>query len=543
MTLIGTGAPVVELEPGILSREPVTQPDVHSQRFDGSNVSSHLTLLKSLDQKPAEREKQITRPEEEYGQSLRGMRAAGLVALAEMVEVELLKTPEVRRLAAEFKTAFGEMLKTANGIGELVTMEDRDSFYVVNGKVLDEAGEPMEEMIARGAARSREISETSMPAMAIQADRDEADGFLLTEVVQPMFEPGCDYNTVIAVSALPEDGIEEYGSEFWEELGYNLKFECAILEMFHRRSSGQLLTRTLSIDHSNVARLAAKLRERGVDVPENVGVTELIKHPKLGHMTYDEATQFMDEFVADCEAEAGLPPKVATTYELVQRYGHLRRQVFKDIYLEVARSLALGERTSRLREFSDKLVHLKAVGTYKSEIDRLRVGYTSKFNDSEARLMHGVILYGLAEKVRSDIEFRGGIHPTGSGKSGQSAVLRVVHSYGKQAGIRLANLADNLFMHITQGIQAGRSYGGCGALFRFAFNTPQQVFAGNKNRTRKDTEEDAGDGLGPIEFQCSNKHWCRRPFRKKLPRCRKCNDNGESVGCGPNTSQATKYSL
>ncbi len=470
--------------------------------------------------------KDETKRIEVYGRSLRGIKAAGRVALE---GAELSANPEVKRLRQEFDSAIGEMFKTAPGIGEYVTMERSERYTVKDGKVMADADDPMEDVIQRGIDCSREVSETSNPAMGVQVQRDIADLQLLLEEVEPMFDIDhpADYNTVFAVSAYPEDGVELYGKQFWKELGYNTEFECAMLQMYHKTSENQVVTRTLSIDRSNMDRLVAMIERHGGTVPADCTVADLITHPITRSMTYEQASQFMDDLVADYERDAGLPPKLATTERLIARHYALRDRAFNDLYLEVAKSSADGKKTIKLTDFIASIrpavKHMDAVYQQKlQEITR-----SSTFDDNATRLMHGMVLYSVAETVRGTIaaslnkRFRGKKKPLTT-----ETLFSGVNLRQDERGFM-----EQLIFNLAQGIKLGISYGGCGALFDFGqLMALQQAFGGGEQKLKND-DEDAGDGLGPIEFMCKKNHRCRRPFGALLKKCRKCKDNGESVGC------------
>lgn len=463
---------------------------------------------------------------EVYGRSLRGIRAAGEAALK---GAEVKVDPDIRRLRAEFDSAVGEMFKTAPGIGEHVTMERREQYTVQDGKVMADSNDSMKDVINRGIACSKEVAETSNPAMEIQVNRDSADLQLLLEEVEPMFRSDrpVDYNTVFAVSAFPEDGVAQYDQQFWKELGYNTEFRCAMLQMYHKAEDDQVVTRTLSIDHSNMARLVAMIEKHGGSVPANCAVSDLLTYPLMRDMSYDQACQFMDEFVADYERGAGLPPKLATTEQLVIQHANLRERTFTDLYLEVAKSSVANQKSGKMYDFITSiwpaLDQMDAV--HKKKLQDIAANET--FDDEATRVMHGMVLYSVAETVRSTIARSLDKRLSSKKKPLTAAALNTLVNLRQDYRGFIEQMGHNF----TEGIRQGMSYGGCGALFEFGKHmASQQAFGGGERKTDKE-DGDAGDGLGPIEFKCTNNHLCRRPYGGKLKKCGRCNDNGESVGC------------
>ncbi len=453
---------------------------------------------------------------EEYGVSMRVVRAAGRAALN--AEGEVLEMPEVRRLRDEFETSIDEMEKTAKGIGEFITIERDDTFDVIGGKIRTATGEPIRDLIERGAVRSREIGEHVDPRMITQADRDDADLRLLDEYIEPMFS-GAGHNTVIAFSAFPEDVIERFGSDFIKELGYNVDFECAMGQLSHAEN-GRLRTKVMSIDESNVGLLASKLRGRGVQVPNTIKPHELINHPFIGNMGYDEACEFLREFIVEYESERGLPPKVTTTRKLAQEQKGLRDRAFQTMYLPVAISLEEKAKTPVLKAFIDSV---KPVAGYMDAASRAqfeRVTNQPEFDDDAARTMHGAVLFAVAAHIRKaiveKIELRSGTADL------DKRDFRVYFD---------SPTSDIAFIHqmaysFNNGVRQGLNFGGCGTLFDFnRGRNPQDMFGG----VNQGNQDDDTDSLGDRNFTCSKGHPNYRAIRnRKVLRCRTCK---EDVSC------------
>lgn len=530
-------APVIEQSPEAIRRYSGGQLEL----VDRKVVHVDFPLNNPLDDEPglpettaeydADQTEQLeSQALEVYGRSLRGIRAAGEAALK---GAEVSTSPEIRRLKGEFDSAVGEMFKTAPGIGEHVTMERRERFDVQEGKVMAESSnglEAVESIIERGIVCSQELSETSNPAMCLQVDRDKADLRLLTESVQPMFNETrpTDYNTVIAVSAFPEDGVEQNGTQFWKELGYNTEFRCAMLQMYHRTPDGQLQTRTLSIDSSSMPRLVEALTRHGAKIPPDCSVGDVLTCPITDMLNYDQACRFMDDFVQGYEADAGLEPKLATTEQLMEQHATLRNRTFNDLYLEVARSLADNYKTTKVKDFLYAInIGLNDMDEhYRSKLQEITARDT--FNEEAARLIHGVVLYSVAETVRSTVA--SSLKKRFYGKDKPLTLDALYSSVHLQENYH--NFMDQMGRNFIGGVKLGISYGGCGALFEFGNPLAlQQAFGGLEKKLSREEEGDAGDGLGPIEFKCTNNHHCRRPYGGKLKKCLRCNDNGESVGC------------
>jgi hypothetical protein len=509
---------VVLLRPELEHQPPFIQPDCYGHKIDDNVLFIPVSPVYGPEADAPEPEKSET-----YGRSMRAMKAVGNIALQGSRE-QVLASPETKRLKREFDTSFGEMLKTADGLSELVRVEDRDSFMVSGGRVVCENGEAVEDMIERGVVKAQELAALN-PIWEVQAERDTADKVLLTKFVQPMWDKDATHNTTIAVLAFPEDGVAQSGQAFWQERGYNTKHKCAMLQLSHRGPDDKLYTRTLSVDGSDMKRLAAHLRARGVAVPDDISVAELATHPWTGDLSLDEAYEWMNDYADSYEAGAGLPPKVATTYQLVQEYAAVRRRVFQEIYLEIAKSLAVKQCSNNLGIFLKKVRPIMG-GVRNIEGRRLyRTSQKAEFEADDARIVHGAVLYGLAETVRAELLARSALDWQ------RPASTPASHSFlAISSSIPFRGHPNELINHIgnqfNAGVRAGRSYGGCGALFKFSGANPMDIFGG---KTKETIEDDDTDDLGSRHFTCSKGHPNYRAIaNQKVKHCRTC---GEDVSC------------
>ena len=457
---------------------------------------------------------------EVYGRSMHIMREAGRVAL--QGSLDSLHDDNIERLRDEFSTAVNEMLKTADGLGEHVMIERCDSFDVKEGVILAKNGESVKGLVSRGVEHSRAAGETEDKRMLLQAARDNADLQLLTDYVEPMFS-GARYNTVLAVSAFPEDGIKHHGTKFWRELGYNTEFECAMLQMYHKSSDGTLDTRVLSIDKSNVGQLAVLLRKFGANVPTDVSPTDLINHPILGTMSHEQASELMDGFVGMYETTTGQKHKISTV-QLARNHQSLIDRSFESMYLPVAKSLAMGVKLPELTTFVEQIIGATSSMDYANQCAIRSIAARQEFASEDARVMHGAVLYALAEMLRDRlVNGDSAQHITLTNRTGYHIMPVRIHA-------AMDNQAFILQMggHFNKGVASGRSYGGCGALFDFNDSSAgtelgmQDVFGG------KDKPDNGEDKYGSLEFLCKKGHVNRRPPNKLIEHCQKC---GDSVRC------------
>lgn len=509
---------------------------LHLATVDGDITQQHAEALQA-DRAPEETtlerpalyivpplpdQEQTSKITEVYGKSLGVMRAAGRVAFRAMrMGIEFIKTPEVKRLRDEFDTSIGEMLKTAPGIGEFITIERDDSHNVRDGLILTEDKKPVQDLIENGAKCSYELSKTEAP-YAIQSKRDYADLKLLKESVQPMWQ-GASYNTVVAVSAWPEDGVLRHGRAFWKSRGYNDKHECAMLQMYHKVDDSTVQTRVLSIDSSNVERLADMLRSRGGEVPEDVSATDLITHALKLKMTYQEACTFMDDFVAQAEAKAGLLPKVTTTKKIMAEQSALTDRAFETMYLPTAVSLDQGQKSPELQVFINAIQPATKNMDQSSRAAIQRLAQRQDFVDEDVRTMHGAVLYSVAVVMRQAIvnklELR---HSTDAPTAVdlQPQIHIPLHS---------ADFLEQMGGGFSNGVAQGIVVGGCGAEFGYGrVSNEQDVFGGKHNKGDSDS-----DSMGSLTFSCTRGHRNRRPRNGFLMECPKCpkSDGGRSVRC------------
>lgn len=445
---------------------------------------------------------------EAYGRSMRIMLAAGRKGLE---GANVVSDEEICRLRSEFDTAIGEMLKTADGVGEFLTIERKEDFATnQDAMIVANNGEPIKDLIERGYQVSlRESSEDKDPRMMMQAERDHSDGILFNNYVEPMFN-GAEHNTVFAGSAYPKEGAREYGRRFVKELGYNDEFECATLQMYNKQGN-TLKTRTLSIDYSNLDILADMLRERGADVPSDVSDNTLITHPILGNMTYEEACGFMDDFVAEYELKTGQKPKQTTTMELVEEQKDLISRSFEFLYMGVAESLAQGHKTEYLSKFVSEIYKVADRMKAQERLAIQDIDHKRDFDRDDARIMHGAVLYSLAEKFRS-ILIVSEDHSTSSGMYKNAAKAQELLQDPRAFIMHMGG-------HFGNGVKAKRAYGGCGALFEFSMDeeaagSPQDVFGGKYKRSNRD--------------RLKNYNW-----KKGICRIKSCDSKGKPVEVGP----------
>ena len=474
---------------------------------------------------------------EVYGLSLTNHREVGNIAVRAVMETdaEALHSPELESLRKSYLSALGETLKTPLAAGEHVRIEYRNSFDVVEGEPVTETGTPLHVLISNGAITSYKTAEEQTcqkkrQGWNLQGKRDEADLELLIEDIVPMLKPESDYNTVFAVSAYPEDMVAFYGS-FAQERGYNVDFECAMLQGYHRDEDGRLQTRVLSIDKSNVGKLADLLRRHGAQVPEGISPHQLITHTVKMQMTQQEAEAWMDAFANEYEATQGLALKRATTLQILEDQPELCERSFLEMYLPIAASLKLGTKTE---EVFDLAAMAEVVADDMDEQNRREVQAVylqEEFTETHARTMHGVVLYAtgkmLCDYLKEEDAFEQHIplvdispvlyHPP------QIALFDSTSAFIEQAG-----------SHFQRGVRRGESMGNCGALFKFGDGvTRQREFgdADNQESSLGKDPLDAGDGKGPLWFKCKRGHLCKRPYGGKLQECYRCKDGGNSVGC------------
>ncbi len=474
---------------------------------------------------------------EEYGLSLTNHREVGKIAVRAVMHTdpEALHSPEVEGMRKSYLSALGETLKTPLAAGEHVRIEYRNSFAVIDGEPVTETGTPLHVLISNGAITSyqtakKQTCQKQRQGWNLQGKRDEADLALLVEHIVPMLKPDSDHNTVFAVSAYPEDMVRFYGS-FAQERGYNVDFECAMLQGYHRDEDGRLQTRVLSIDKSNVGALADLLRRYGADIPEGIRPHELIIHAVKMQMTKQEMDAWMDAFVDEYEASQGLAPKRATTLQVLADQPELCERTFQEMYLPIAASLALGTKTA---EVFDLAAVAEPVADAMDDYNRraVRAVYLEEdFTDAHARTMHGVVLYTagkmLCDYLKDSDAFEqrvplADISPV-LYRPPEIVLFDSTSAFIEQAG-----------SHFQRGVRRGESMGNCGALFKFGDSTTRQREFGDVDSQESSLGTDpldAGDGKGPLWFKCKRGHLCKRPYGGTLPECYRCKDGGNSVGC------------
>jgi hypothetical protein len=445
--------------------------------------------------------------EEEYARSLRSLRLLGRAALrGDHEDLEHAYTAEAWR---DFTTAVGENLATDATYGERLEFNPMQEYSYMNGHVVDSTGKPIVELVRRGYLTSRVAAEHD-PKMNIQAERDRGDVSVAEKV--DVLQVG---EMLAVVSVDPKAALQK-DPAYWKEKGY--RKGLAVLQVYYRSTEDQILAGAYSVKNSQLPALREQFAQHDVVIPEDESENKYIHYGIQKFVDKNEAESFGDSFVKSYKERIGLAHDTISVTELIANQQPLVKSYFTNYITKLA--------AAHIRGASDPVIQSLAQGMlqsalrFNSEDARaiMRLAKGAAPNRQDVIVFEEKIRYALVEQLRTTIPFYVQQKPD-----------HTQFSYTNYSGMSQAVVVQELqnhalIEHISSGMKAGRSYGGCASAGGEMAGENQSIFGGNG-----EAGELPDDKYGSRYFKCP-KNGClnERPKNQLIPKCKKC---GADVSC------------
>ncbi|MEK7626326.1 MAG: hypothetical protein AAB423_03185 [Patescibacteria group bacterium] len=416
---------------------------------------------------------------ETYGLSLSALRRLGAITTQTVVDVEVLQAHETQ-VRDEFNSAVFEGLSSDESYGGVLQVTKFDTRKIIDGKVMSaDLQSTVTELLENGLESSKQASRFDQRVVN-QMVRDGND-LENAEQVELMLAGKTDYNTRIVVSLLPEEAIERDGEEFWKNIGYIPGKKTAYIQLYHYSSEGELVTGSLSVDMSDKTRWRNLFAKHGVEIPEDETTDNWLQYAITGEMSEEEAKEFALEIRR--EYEGRVVSENIDTVDTIEANQEAIDRVFEEMYLPIVDSLAIGEKTPEMKEIVDAFLANSQYFNSETRSDLMRASNKAGFTDSDAKLLHQLVIYSSIEMFRSSLE----------GHSVQE-VQQDMSEFAQMAVQE--NLANVMALFALGGAKEGRTYSSCGRMIDFAEmlkeltgsqedQTPQEVFGRGARRKKR----------------------------------------------------------
>lgn len=378
----------------------------------------------------------------EYGSSLIAFIHAGELLVEASVTVEEVR--ETTELYPDFKTAVKEMLKTDKQFSPRLELSNRREHNMINGQVVNVAGEPMVDVLDNGRVASGLLAEQDA-GYESQVKRDEAD-IRTAERVDGLAEG----QTLWGVSKDPKKALRERPDIYCKKFGY---LEGLIYLQSYSITDHNVQTGSYAIDCERPDVLREILAEHGMTIPADESDDTWLDHAQIAKMTPEEADEFMRSIREEYYKRVGKSTEQISVDEFVDEHEDILLGFFGAYYPDMARVANTGDNKSSLQKLANTML-AKSSDQLKPEVIRelMRISNTSKLNDESVRVLDSIVRYATVEELRKYIEPRFAPRDT---QIQQTIVHPTERYYAYQDIHRL--LADN----VHEGVVAGRSYSGC----------------------------------------------------------------------------------
>lgn len=388
--------------------------------------------------------------QEVYARSLKAMRAFGRVALAGY-ELDY-EDNRVKEAWHDFRTAVGENLATDPEFEEQLIFNPLRSYEYRGGHVLAGHGQPLVELV-RDGLRSSELAAQADPEMRIQVVRDRAD-VAVAEIVD-----GLGVGELYTVVSLDPKKALERNPSYWQGRGY--REGMAVLQVYYRSSSGEVLAGAYSIKQSNKAALSRIFARYGVHIPLDETDNQWIRHGIRLRTDREEAEEFGKGIVRAHRAEIGAGGDALSVTELIAANEHLVKACFEGYLRPLAGSLESGSVHPAIQDLAMKLMNNRAAYVPADRQSLMRLANGGRAYEQDVRFMEGKIRYGLVEELRKLIPH----YLRQAVNHGQDkAIARdrgFVSVYRIEQAAYIQQMAHVMAGNVASGMTANRSYGGC----------------------------------------------------------------------------------
>lgn len=482
--------------------------------------------------------------DEVYGRSLSAIHWAGVIAV-EKSSQQAIHSPEAAQAKAELRTSVNEGLGTDMKLGAGLEVRDFYRPLVKDGHVMSkDPNRSVVSMTDAGlrCAKKKYENESAQHDYRFwpQLTRSEWD-HQKAQLDDQMVQGRTVYNTRIVVSPVPEEGIAQSGSKYWDDIGYVSHLKRGFVWLINTSNKEKPLVATLSFDGCNKQRLREVFGKRGIDIPEDEITDNWLKYAITGNMTEEEAAELATA-IAD---EAGDPQykKNTNTVDLTHEHESVINEVFDESYIHICESLARGRQTTKAREliynFADNAQHFNE--RYKTALYRMRANGDT-FTDDDVIVLHELLVYSTIEMLRAlHINKTEGQLNLTSPNLQHSTVAPV-----NVQAIEATSFQSRLIGFGTDGARNNRGYSACGlriapgndpALKDLPNDFPgtglDYLLAEIDHSPNMDQHsEEESDDNGPLVFKCTEGHTNRRRRGELLKVCQTTPCKKGSVGCG-----------
>jgi len=342
-------------------------------------------------------------PEDEiYGRSLSAVRRLGAFMVGKQ-KPEVILSPHAAQAKVEFNTSVEEGFGTDMELGGGLEVRDFDQRSVINGRVMAKDLEtPVSSLTESGlkCAKEKYAKEARNGDFRFfpQLRRTEWDHNNAVEV-DKMARGETEYNTRIIVSPFPLEAAQESGDRYWRNIGYVPHLKRGFVQLYFASSEG-VLSGSLSFDGTNLERLRGVFSKHGIEVPADERTDDWLQHALTDNLTEEQAKAL----AISLANELGDPQfkKNTNTVDVTKNYEKLVDRVFEDSYVHICESLHLGYQTETtiqlIHHYANQAHHFN--DTYTTALYNMRADI-DKFTDSDAIVMHELLVYSTIEMMRA----------------------------------------------------------------------------------------------------------------------------------------------
>lgn len=386
-------------------------------------------------------------PDEQYARSLHEFRVIGEQVLKGLVDIDML--PEMQKARANNTSALCEMLRTDGEFNRRFDIDGQRRFQLINGQACDIDTRPLVAMVRGGSEKSAKLAQ-SEPRFRFQAIRDRGDVYLAQEADD--LEEG---ESLFAVLMDPKEGLEKYPEIYQDELGYR---KGLLYIQRYSKENGQMVAGYCSVDMSDEAIWRDILAEEGVSIPEGESPDTWVMHAFKRKMNSEQAEDYILGLRDRYYERAGVRQKRYSVSEYIANNQHVVDTYFNAYLPSLAKAIYTGENNATLQGLAQELLKADLRNMKASAKMQLRqVAGSAAFNDELGKAMEVIIRYGVAEELRR------GLKAVVQGTVPESYRTQEITTQDSTTAFVPPPelLSQRLAQNVENGVQAGRSYGGC----------------------------------------------------------------------------------
>lgn len=402
---------------------------------------------------------------ETYARSLTTIRMAGAVAL----KGELAPNHNAyEALYKDWESGLAEMIKISPELGNNLEISRVDSFELRDGVMVDNNGRPMTQIIG-GAKRKSAAMAKKDSRIVTQYNRDCADEYNMLRVDGMTQQQQPQYNTIVVLSMHPVEAMGRDGAAFWENPGKGFFYVEGMdfLQLYHTPSvtdeqgqpapAQQLVTGTFSIDHGDKATWLEVLEEFGLHIPATENTDNFVRHGLKRNLTTEQALDLPQAIRQRYYEKRQIEKERLSVNEFMDKHQPVIQRHFKQLYIPMAQAAYSGLKNETVHHFVSEL--FKRPEVFKPEVlqGMMRIMNRQRFDADDARLVEGLIRYGVVEGLRNNVK----AFSRGDVQVAPSASLAPEAPY---AFFDFRDIVDRIY----EGVEARRVYIACGDMSDFS---------------------------------------------------------------------------